>query len=54
MIEVYEKKGIPTEDAKQIVELLSKYTDTFVDVMMVEELGIMPPDPSESPAKDGT
>jgi len=53
MIDIYQKRGMSNEDAVQVVELLSKHKEIFVDVMMVEELGIIPPDESESPAKNG-
>ena len=39
------KDGISEEGARQIVDIISKDYDTFVDIMMVEELGMMPPDP---------
>eukprot|EP01128_Nolandella_sp_AFSM9_P011156 TRINITY_DN7871_c0_g1_i2.p1 TRINITY_DN7871_c0_g1~~TRINITY_DN7871_c0_g1_i2.p1 ORF type:complete len:228 (-),score=43.35 TRINITY_DN7871_c0_g1_i2:94-777(-) len=53
MIEIYEKKGMTTEDAKALMNILSSYKDIFVDTMMVDELGLMPPDPSDSPLKNG-
>ncbi len=51
MIEIYEDKGISSEEAQAIVEILSKYPKAWVDVMMAEELGIIETD--ESPAKNG-
>jgi DNA damage-binding protein 1 len=53
MIEIYEKKGITHEDAVALVDLMSKYEDYFCDVMLVEELGFMPPDPDAAPWKNG-
>jgi len=53
MIELYEKKGMQVEHAKELVAALLKHEDIFIDTMMVEELGIVPPDPSDSPAKSG-
>ncbi len=53
MVQVYIKKGMSTEDAKQVVLTMCKYKEIFIDVMMVEELGLMPPDPEDSPAKEG-
>ena len=54
MIELYSmKEGIDEEGAKKIVEVISQNHDTFVDIMMVEELGLMPPDPDDSPMKNG-
>jgi VIT1/CCC1 family predicted Fe2+/Mn2+ transporter len=42
MIDVYTAKGIPKDDAIKIVELLFKSKPAFLDVMMIEELDIMP------------
>lgn len=54
MIELYAAKdGIDEAGAKKIVDIISQNYDTFVDIMMVEELGLMPPDPDDSPAKNG-
>ncbi|KDO25654.1 hypothetical protein SPRG_08953 [Saprolegnia parasitica CBS 223.65] len=49
MIELYEAKGISSEDAKIVVDTLSKYKEAFVDIMMVEELKLMPVDDDENP-----
>lgn len=51
MVEIYEDKGISSEDAKAVVEIISKYPKAFVDVMMAEELGIIETD--DSPIKNG-
>ncbi len=51
MIEIYEDKGMSSEDAKIIVDTLSKYPKAWVDTMMSEELGIIETD--DSPAKNG-
>jgi VIT1/CCC1 family predicted Fe2+/Mn2+ transporter len=54
MVQLYSsKKGISEEEAQQIVAIISKDHETFVDIMMVEELGILPPDPNENAAFDG-
>ncbi|EDQ91677.1 uncharacterized protein MONBRDRAFT_31124 [Monosiga brevicollis MX1] len=53
MVELYMEKGIEEEDARQILHIMSKYKDFFVDHMLVQELGIMPPDEDESPFKNG-
>lgn len=50
LVELYQNKGLPEEDATAIVEILSKHKDAWVDVMMVEELGIVEAD--ESPLKN--
>jgi len=45
MIEIYAaKKGITDKDARTIVDIISRDLDTFVDIMMFEELGMLPPD----------
>lgn len=53
MIELYEKKGIATEDAKLVVHTLAKYKEAFIDIMMVEELNLMPVDDDDSPLTGG-
>ncbi len=50
MIEIYEDKGMSSEDAKTVVEIISKYPEAWVDIMMTEELGIIETD--ESPIKN--
>ena len=42
------QRGMKEEDATIIIETMSKYEDIFVDVMMVEELGLMPPEEESS------
>ncbi|GLE09606.1 hypothetical protein PINS_up021334 [Pythium insidiosum] len=41
MIELYEKKGISSDDAQLVVRTLAKYKEAFIDIMMVEELNLM-------------
>jgi len=53
MVRVYTEKGMSEEDARNVVATMSKYRDIFVDTMMVEELGLMPVDESDSPIKNG-
>jgi len=53
MIELYKKKGMKVEHAQELVAALIKHKDTFINTMMVEELGVMTPDPDDSPAKGG-
>jgi len=48
MVEIYMQRGMKEEDATIIIETMSKYEDIFVDVMMVEELGLMPPEEESS------
>ena len=40
MIELYQAKGIDRDDAIIIADTLSKNNDSWVDVMMIEELGL--------------
>lgn len=53
MVDLYMNKGMSFEDATIVIETMSKYRDIFVDCMMVEELGLMPVDPDDSPLKNG-
>lgn len=41
------------EDATQVIETMSKYSDLFVDHMVVHELGLRLPDESEQEWKNG-
>lgn len=50
MIELYMEKGIAEEDAKIAVNALSKIEKPWVDIMMVEELGLV--ENPESPLKN--
>ncbi len=50
LIEIYTAKGIAEDDARCIVDIISKNERAWVDIMMVEELGIMETD--ESPLKN--
>jgi len=47
--EIYRERGMSEEDARAVVEIVAKDRKSWVDTMMVEELGIMPND--ESPLK---
>lgn len=40
----YVKRGLPRAKAQIVVEIFAKDPKVFVDIMMVEELGIMPED----------
>ncbi len=51
MVELYTDKGLSEEDAKTVVDIISKDKKVWVDVMMVEELGIIESD--ESPFMNG-
>jgi VIT1/CCC1 family predicted Fe2+/Mn2+ transporter len=49
LIELYESKGLSHDDAVQVVNIFSKNKKVWVDVMMVEELGIL--EDNEHPLK---
>jgi len=53
MVELYMDKGIQREDALNIIQTMAKYPQFFLDHMMVQELGMMPPDEQQSPLKSG-
>lgn len=46
MIEIYEAKGLNRGDAALVVDIISKNKKAWVDIMMVEELGIVESDES--------
>lgn len=51
LIEIYKSKGLETEKAKDLVEILSSNKNLWVETMMHEELGILE-DKNDSPIKD--
>jgi DNA damage-binding protein 1 len=55
MVEIYVQRGMSAEDARTVITTMAKYHDFFVDVMMVEELGLFVPEANASleAAKDG-
>jgi len=54
MIDLYVRKGIAVEDATLIMDTLMKYPKAFLDLMMVEELGIQMDDGDASgPLRQG-
>jgi VIT1/CCC1 family predicted Fe2+/Mn2+ transporter len=50
LVELYTDKGMTKTDAETIVSLVSKYKNAWIDIMMVEELGII--ESTESPLKN--
>ncbi|MCR4412299.1 MAG: VIT1/CCC1 transporter family protein [Thermoguttaceae bacterium] len=46
MIELYVAKGISEEDARTVVDIFARHKKAWVDIMMVEELGILGNDES--------
>jgi len=53
MVQLYVDKGIPEQDARTVVEIISKNKSAFINIMMIEELGILPPDEDDKPWKAG-
>lgn len=53
MIELYESKGMSREDATTCITLMAEHRDFFVDLMLVEELGLQVPDEDANPWFDG-
>jgi VIT1/CCC1 family predicted Fe2+/Mn2+ transporter len=51
LIEIYERKGYTNKEAKQLVTILSKNKEAFIDTMMVEELDISKN--TDNPIKNG-
>jgi VIT1/CCC1 family predicted Fe2+/Mn2+ transporter len=50
LLELYMAKGLPEEDARNVVDIFARHKKAWVDVMMVEELGILGDE--ESPLKN--
>lgn len=53
MVELYTNKGMTQADAENVVCVLSKYKDLFVDIMMAEELQLSPIDDLLPPLETG-
>ena len=54
MVEIYEKEyQVPNNIAVDILTKMSIYKKLFIDHMMVLELGLLPPDNSTNPLKNG-
>jgi len=49
MIEIYIEKGFSPSDAHSAIEILSSNKAFFVDLMLVQELGLMPPNANDTP-----
>ena len=50
MVEIYESEGLSKSHAQNIIGLMSQYPKKFIEVMMVDELGLLPPTTEEPPA----
>ena len=46
MVELFVARGCGAADAAAAIDAMSQHADFFVDVMMMEELGMLPPDPT--------
>eukprot|EP00035_Acanthoeca_spectabilis_P020328 m.432339 g.432339 ORF g.432339 m.432339 type:complete len:311 (+) comp17422_c0_seq1:294-1226(+) len=46
MVDLYVEKGFKKEDAENVIRTMAKYGEFFVDHMMTEELGMLPPESS--------
>jgi len=55
MAKLYMDKGVSKQDALTMLTVMAKYTDLFVEHMMVVEHGILPPDDEDrwAPVKQG-
>lgn len=53
MVQLYKEKGVSEDDAKVILTTMMKYTDLFLEHMMVVELGLQLPGKDDNPAKNG-
>lgn len=56
MIEIYESKGMSTDDATLVIKTMAKYKEFFVDVMMQQELELQVPEEEhvKESMKEGT
>jgi len=46
LVELYMEKGLSEEEAEQVVDIVSRHREAWIDIMMVEELGILESDES--------
>ena len=46
LVELYMEKGLTQEESRQVVDIFARHRDAWIDVMMVEELGILESDES--------
>jgi DNA damage-binding protein 1 len=53
MVELYQERGMAEDDARLVITKMAKYKEFFIDVMMMEELGLVIPGEDDSPWKDG-
>jgi len=54
MIDIYKDKyKMSEEDANELIEIFARYPEAFLDLMMVEELELLPPDSDPHPMLNG-
>jgi len=53
LVSAYQEQGMEKEDADKVVDILSKYKDIMADQKLTMTQGLLPPDPSDSPLKNG-
>lgn len=53
MVELYVAKGMTKEEATTVIDVFARHKQMFVDLMMVEELGLEVPDAEAQPWKEG-
>ncbi|KJE95686.1 hypothetical protein CAOG_06112 [Capsaspora owczarzaki ATCC 30864] len=53
MVEIYVENGFSDEDATSVIGIMARYKEFFVDHMLVQELGLLPPSLAESPCRNG-
>lgn len=46
LVELYMEKGLSEDESTQVVEIFARHRDAWIDIMMVEELGILESDDS--------
>lgn len=53
LVSAYEDRGMEKQDADKVVEIISKYKDIIADHKLTMRQGLLPPDPEDSPLKNG-
>ncbi|KAG0576376.1 hypothetical protein M758_5G089900 [Ceratodon purpureus] len=53
LVSAYQEQGMEKDDADKVVDILSKYKDIMADQKLTMTQGVLPPDPEDSPFKNG-
>jgi DNA damage-binding protein 1 len=53
MVQLYVEKGLSEATARRLFEIISPHRKLFIDMMMVDELGILPEEAEQVPWKHG-